>query len=73
MQTTPSGLTTGFQLEPPNSSRSMTWRGPKMRGLDADFAVCKPLEPFDFLEGVVGSAVLDTKVGSKRPSATNLV
>jgi hypothetical protein len=71
MQMTPSGETTGVQLRPPTISDSMTWRGSQMRGLDPDFAVCKPLEPFDFLEGVVGSAVLDTKVGSKRPSATD--
>src|SRR6516162_7609915 len=54
---TPSGLTTGVQSRPPNSSRSMTWRGPKMRGVDLDFAPCKPLKPFDFLKGFVGFPV----------------
>jgi hypothetical protein len=57
MQTTPSGDTTAVQLKPSISSRTTTRRGPKIRGVDLNFAPCRPLKPFDFLGGFVGFRV----------------
>jgi hypothetical protein len=71
MQVTPSSDTTRVQSWSANSSAWITYRGAKMRGFDRDFAACRPLKPFDFLGGFVGSAVSRPKTGSKRPPATN--
>jgi hypothetical protein len=66
MQTTPSGDTAAVQLSLSISSHSTTRRGPKMRGVDPDFAACRARHS-TFLGGSSEVRCPDLKPGQNVP------